>query len=51
LGVALESLIRSQLGAIITVFDWGFVVEQIVGGLFNSADAGAGLPGPWLAGS
>jgi len=35
-GVSLGSLIRQQLGAIIAVFAWAFVVEQIVGSLFNS---------------
>jgi ABC-2 type transport system permease protein len=36
-GVALGSLIRSQVGAIITVFVWGFVIEQTIGGVYNSA--------------
>jgi hypothetical protein len=35
-GVALGTLIRSQVGAIITVFIWGFVVEQSVGGIYSS---------------
>jgi len=35
-GVGLGSLIRTQTAAIIAVFAWGFVVEQIVGGLFTS---------------
>ena len=35
-GVALGSLIRSQLAAIITVLAWGIVVEQLIGGLFSS---------------
>jgi ABC-2 type transport system permease protein len=36
-GVALGSLIRSQLAAIVTVFAWGFVIEQVVGGLFDGS--------------
>ena len=51
------SLIRSQLAAIITVFAWGTVAEQIIGGLFGSIRpclpftaaatmAGSGLGGP-----
>ena len=36
-GVALGSLIRSQIGAIITVFVWGFIVEQTIGGVYSSA--------------
>jgi ABC-type transport system involved in multi-copper enzyme maturation permease subunit len=36
-GVGVGSLIRGQLAAIVTVFLWGFVVEQVIGGLFNSA--------------
>ncbi len=35
-GVGLGSLMRSQLAAVVTVFAWGLVIEQIVGGLFNS---------------
>jgi hypothetical protein len=35
-GVGLGSLLRSQLAAIVTVFVWGFVIEQIIGGLFDS---------------
>ena len=51
------SLIRSQLAAIITVFAWGIVAEQVIGGLFSSIRpylpftaattmAGSGLGGP-----
>src|SRR6266536_2836698 len=29
--------VRGQLAAIVTVFAWGFVVEQLIGGLFDSA--------------
>ncbi len=36
-GVGLGSLLRGQLAAIVTVFAWGFVVEQLIGGLFDSA--------------
>jgi ABC-type transport system involved in multi-copper enzyme maturation permease subunit len=36
IGAGLGSLIRSQVGAIMAVFAWGFGVEQIVGGLFHS---------------
>jgi ABC-2 type transport system permease protein len=36
-GVGIGTLIRGQVGAIVTVFAWGFIVEQIVGGLYNSA--------------
>jgi ABC-2 type transport system permease protein len=35
-GVALGSLIRAQIGAVIGAFAWAFVVEAVVGGLFNS---------------
>ena len=35
-GVGLGSLMRSQLSAIVSVFAWGFVVEQVLGGLFDS---------------
>jgi len=35
-GVGVGSLIRSQLAAILTVFAWGIVAEQVVGGLFTS---------------
>ena len=36
-GVGIGTLIRGQVGAIVTVFAWGFIVEQIIGGLYNSA--------------
>jgi ABC-2 type transport system permease protein len=36
-GVGLGSLIRSQVAAIIAVFVWGFVVEQTVGSVYDSA--------------
>lgn len=36
-GVALGSLIRSQIGAIIAIFIWGFVIEQTVGAVYESA--------------
>jgi ABC-2 type transport system permease protein len=35
-GVGLGSLLRSQLASSVTVFAWGFVVEQVLGGVFNS---------------
>jgi ABC-2 type transport system permease protein len=38
-GVGLGSLLRSQLAAIVTVFAWGLVVEQVIGGLFDSTQA------------
>jgi hypothetical protein len=28
---------RGQVGAIVTVFAWGFIIESILGGLYNSA--------------
>ncbi|MEW6059415.1 MAG: hypothetical protein AB1551_04620 [Actinomycetota bacterium] len=34
-GVGLGSLIRSQLAAIVTVFLWATLVEQLIGGLFD----------------
>jgi len=34
-GVAVGTLIRGQVASIVAVFAWGFVVEQIVGGLYN----------------
>lgn len=37
IGVALGSLVRSQLAAVIGVFVWALVIESIVGGLFNAA--------------
>ena len=36
-GVGLGSLLRGQLAAIVTVFAWGLVIEQVIGGLFDSA--------------
>jgi ABC-2 type transport system permease protein len=36
LGVAVGSLIRSQLAAIIGVFVWAVVVESLIGGLFTA---------------
>jgi ABC-2 type transport system permease protein len=36
-GVAVGSLIRSQVAAIIAIFVWGFVIEQSIGGLYASA--------------
>lgn len=56
IGVALGSLVRSQVGAIIATFVWAFFVEAIVGGVFNGIDpylpftaattlAGSGLGG------
>jgi ABC-2 type transport system permease protein len=36
-GVGVGSLVRNQLAAIIGVFAWGFLFEQVVGGLFESA--------------
>jgi hypothetical protein len=35
--VGLGSLFRSQIAAIVTVFAWGLVVEQVIGGLFDAA--------------
>jgi hypothetical protein len=37
IGVALGTLVRAQIGAIIATFVWGFVIEQAVGGVYNSA--------------
>jgi hypothetical protein len=36
-GVALGTLIRAQIGAIVATFVWGFVIEQAVGGVYSSA--------------
>jgi ABC-type transport system involved in multi-copper enzyme maturation permease subunit len=36
-GAGLGSLLRSQLAAIVTVFAWGLVLEQIIGGLFDAS--------------
>lgn len=36
IGVGVGSLIRGQLAAIVTVFLWGLVIEQVIGGLFDS---------------
>jgi hypothetical protein len=36
-GVGLGSLLRSQLAAVVTVFAWGLVGEQVIGGVFDSA--------------
>lgn len=41
-GVGVGSLIRHQIGAIIAVFTWGFVVELIIGG--TAGAAGGFLP-------
>lgn len=55
-GVAVGSLIRGQIGAIVVVFAWGFVVEQVLAGLFNSVapylpiTAANSLAGATLAG-
>jgi ABC-2 type transport system permease protein len=55
LGVGLGMLIRSQLGAIITVFVWAFAAENTLGGLshaiapylpFMAATSLAGSPPP-----
>lgn len=54
-GVGLGSLLRGQLGGVITVFVWGLLGETIVGGLFHpvapylpytAATAMAGSPPP-----
>jgi hypothetical protein len=37
IGVALGTLIRAPIGAIIATFVWGFVIEQAVGGIYHSA--------------
>jgi hypothetical protein len=53
-GVAVGTLIRSQVGAIIAIFIWGFVVEQSVGGVYSVVQrylpytAAAGLAGSTL---
>jgi hypothetical protein len=50
-------LIRSQVGAIIAVFVWGFVVEQSVGGIYSDAQrylpdtAAAAMAGSKLGGA
>ncbi len=36
IGVAVGSLVRSQLAAVIGVFVWAIVVESIIGGLFSA---------------
>jgi len=36
-GVGVGSLLRGQLSAIVTVFVWGFVLEPLLGGLFDAA--------------
>jgi ABC-2 type transport system permease protein len=36
LGAGLGTLVRSQLGAVIGTLVWGFLLEAIVGGLFNT---------------
>jgi len=36
-GVGVGSLLRGQLSAIVTVFVWGFVLEPLVGGLFDAS--------------
>jgi ABC-2 type transport system permease protein len=38
IGVALGSLVRSQVAAVIATFVWAFFVESILGGVFNSLD-------------
>ncbi|HEX6674561.1 MAG TPA: hypothetical protein VF486_06000 [Actinomycetes bacterium] len=34
-GVGVGSLVRAQVGAVVTVFAWGFVVEQLLAGQFD----------------
>jgi ABC-2 type transport system permease protein len=36
-GVGVGSLVRAQVGAVVTVFAWSFVVEQVVAGQFDAA--------------
>lgn len=36
IGTGLGALLRNQIASIITLFAWGFGVEQIVGSLFSS---------------
>ena len=35
-GAALGSLVRAQVGAVVTLFAWGFVVEQLLAGQFDA---------------
>jgi ABC-2 type transport system permease protein len=37
IGVAVGSLVRSQLAAMIGIFAWMVIVESLIGGLFNAA--------------
>jgi ABC-2 type transport system permease protein len=36
-GVGLGSLLRGQLAAVVSVFAWGLVVEQLIAGLFDAS--------------
>jgi hypothetical protein len=36
-GVAVGTLLRSQIGGIVAIFVWGFIIEQTIGAVFNSA--------------
>ena len=36
IGVALGSLVRSQIAGVIGVFVWAIIIESLIGGLFNS---------------
>jgi ABC-2 type transport system permease protein len=36
-GVAVGTLIRSQVGGIVAIFVWGFIIEQTIGAVYNTA--------------
>jgi hypothetical protein len=43
IGVAVGSLVRSQLAAMIGIFAWMVIAESLIGGLFNAARLSVGL--------
>jgi hypothetical protein len=53
-GVAVGTLIRSQVGGILAIFVWGFIIEQTIGAVYNTAQrflpytASAGMAGATL---
>lgn len=36
-GVAVGTLIRSQVGGIVSIFVWGFIIEQTIGAVYSTA--------------
>ncbi|MHB1518045.1 MAG: hypothetical protein ACYCVN_08515 [Acidimicrobiales bacterium] len=55
-GVAVGTLIRSQVGGIVGIFVWGFIIEQTIGAVYSAAQrflpytAAAAMAGAKLGG-